>query len=433
MRAIKAKIFEKSSICEIKMLLVFVPYLTARVHYTMNLLLGQLLGIKIELTTDKERYIVYKGPKFNYSNQLIEENELWIEAADLLFEHKINPVETHRVEVNEMVTSVVSTQNGIPDVIASAFYLVSRYEEYQTAILDLHKRYIPEQSIAYRYGFLQKAMVNRYAHYILKRLTDRYPNLEFKKPSFEYEITMDIDHPFYYTNMVFWKRIPRLFKSMIELKNKKNIYNTYHVFSKVPKGRSTFFVLCQDAPSERDNYNKREGKIFKNLIHTLAEKHDIGLHASYLSQQKEKIGEEKIWLEAVIGKQITKNRFHFLRMTYPNSLQIIEKQGIKRDYTMGYSEEYGFRSSIANPYSFFDIENNRTTELTIVPFCIMDSTFEYHQRNKDAINNAYKAIRSCIDECQAFGGHFVPIFHNDILKSDSWQQLFNQMMQWLEG
>jgi len=414
------------------MLLIFVPSLTERLHYTMNILFGQLIGTNYTLTTDKSLYTHHKEPKLNYSSQPIGENDLWIDAASLLFENEINLVETCRVDVSEEIISVISSSGGNPDLIASTFYLLSRYEEYFSTSLDHHGRYKSEQSVAFRFGFLQKAMVNRYAYHIRNIIKNRYPNLGFNIPTFQYEITMDIDHPFYNTNIVFWKRVIRLFKSIIELKNNKDLYNTYHVFSKIPKDHSTLFVLCPSIPSQNNSYNKREGSKFKNLLRLLSLKHGMGIHASYFSEQNNLIQEEKNWLEVVTGKSIIKNRFHYLRMKIPNSLLEIEKNGIQKDYTMGYAQENGFRASIANPYPFFDLEKNRTTTLTIVPFCFMDSTFEYKQKKNEMLSEANSAIKGYIKECQTYGGCFVPIFHNDIMKSQSWQKLFNQMIEWLE-
>lgn len=57
------------------------------------------------------------------------------------------------------------------DIIASAFFLVTRYEEYvRRDCRDQHGRFIGRESTQYKFGILQEPVVNQYGCALLKML-----------------------------------------------------------------------------------------------------------------------------------------------------------------------------------------------------------------------------------------------------------------------
>ena len=71
--------------------------------------------------------------------------------------------------------SIHSGQQGVRvdchvDVVAGAFFMLSRYEETVVSAVDRFARFPAESSIAYQEGFLQEPVVNQYAEQLLKML-----------------------------------------------------------------------------------------------------------------------------------------------------------------------------------------------------------------------------------------------------------------------
>jgi hypothetical protein len=113
------------------------------------------------------------------------------------------------------------------------------------------------------------------------------------------------------------------------------------------------------------------------------------------------------------------------------SYRILLKTGIREDYSMGYPDEPGFRASIARPYFFYDVEEDKPTELKIVPFQVMDATlYKYKKLDHKA---SLDIILKLISETRKAGGLFVTIWHNTSLLNNTeckgWREVFESMLK----
>ena len=71
-------------------MIVFVPHITPRITYTLDIIFGRLLGTSYTITEDFNELTSYHGVKIAYSTQPVSlENVIWIEATPLLFEDGI--------------------------------------------------------------------------------------------------------------------------------------------------------------------------------------------------------------------------------------------------------------------------------------------------------------------------------------------------------
>ena len=72
-------------------------------------------------------------------------------------------------------------KSAIPyDIFAASFYLITRYEEYLPHVKDIHGRYTAEQSLAFKYRFLEKPVVDIWAYKLLEALKEKFPDYEYK-------------------------------------------------------------------------------------------------------------------------------------------------------------------------------------------------------------------------------------------------------------
>jgi hypothetical protein len=419
------------------MILIYVPKITPRIEYIFTWIFSEVLELKTILTEDIESFTLDPiSIKIEY-NYIPVSSYLFYPCHDLLFEDNIKTQRIEEIICNNFTAlfrpkEIVESKNF--DLFASAFYLISRYEEYFPCMKDNHNRYLPEQSVAFRFNFLNKAMVNRYIDAIQENLTTFYPEYSKKNIQAKSLYTLDIDHAFYAKNVRLEKFLKRNILTLFqaEEKDKYDTYDFIYTTLNQNKVEHKTFLLCPENPHKNDHFNKREDEAFIELTKILNNKTDLNIHPSYNSlNQKNIIEEEKNWLEKKIDKKIESSRFHFLRFDieffYASTLL---KNHIQSDFSMTYGYYAGFRSSTSLPFYFFDLTNNSKTLLKIYTPCFMDSTFEYYATSDEhkyiQAKDSYTFLQ---EEIKNYGGIFIPIFHNDLMAKKEWKSIFEQSLK----
>ena len=141
-----------------------------RLVYISNYLLEDLLGVKVELTEDLDHFETFQGCKINYSKNP-DLPGLHISPNGLLDQKGVNEIKVSYEFKDNLDQLFITPDQGIGfDLFSAAFYLISRYEEYLPHEVDEHGRFLPEQSIAFKHGFIQRAVVNRYATFLAQKL-----------------------------------------------------------------------------------------------------------------------------------------------------------------------------------------------------------------------------------------------------------------------
>src|SRR5690606_32675579 len=102
---------------------------------------------------------------------------------------------------------------------------------------------------------------------------------------------------------------------------------------------------------------------------------------------------------------------HFSMLRFPQTYQDLLQAGITNDYSMGYTNRNGFRSSYCYPYKWYNLELEAVSALTIHPFCITDNALllSVQTDRKPLVELA----RPFVEEVKKYGGELVSIFHND--------------------
>ena len=136
------------------MLLIYCDKISSRLRYTFELVLDNILGIEYSITLDKEEFCNSFLPKLNYSAHP-SGDELFIHADDLLFEGGISdhPVNLSNYKEHSIIFPFQGKADLPFDPFAASFYMVSRYEEYLPSERDEFKRYLPQNSIAFKSDF----------------------------------------------------------------------------------------------------------------------------------------------------------------------------------------------------------------------------------------------------------------------------------------
>ncbi|MBN1429117.1 MAG: hypothetical protein JXB07_12145, partial [Anaerolineae bacterium] len=80
------------------------------------------------------------------------------------------------------------------DIIASALFMLTRWEETVFPVRDEHDRFPATASVAYKHGFLDRPLVDEYALILREWLRVILPGWEPESRSFSVKLSHDIDH-----------------------------------------------------------------------------------------------------------------------------------------------------------------------------------------------------------------------------------------------
>lgn len=312
------------------------------------------------------------------------------------------------------------------DLLAISFWMLARMEEADVTKKDEHGRFSHQDSALFSNGNLEKPWIDIWISVLKNQL--RTFGINFNAPPYREEWSFDIDNPTAYLHKGLWRGIGGFLKDVAQGKLSEagrralcqinirpdpndNFDQLTTVLSE--EGISaTFYVWIGDY-GRHDKGLHWKNPYFRKLIRKLAGNFDIGLHPSYRSfQQPERIEMEKKRLEELVEKPIVKNRFHFLRFQVPKSFQLLDELGFLEDHSMGYSKANLFRASTSQPFCFYNYETEKQGNLTIYPFCLMDSASYYSQ--KESVDAWKSNIWQRRQLLHTLGGRLELVMHNDL-------------------
>lgn len=324
------------------------------------------------------------------------------------------------------------------DIIASAFFLMSRYEELiNRENIDIHGRLIGRKSIPGKCGFLNRPVIDEYGKQL--RIIMREIGIDVEEPICEMKInlTHDVDVPWkkwkftemarttaswfvHYKKLCIW---PFLQWCGI---NKWNPYDTFdwmiehesRLKRKIGDNcEDIYFIIGADKADEYTEsyiYDKKTPDLINNIAQNASH---IGLHISYDSGKECTCGNivrEKKNVENTVNKVITKNRYHYLRCLGMDSFRNLIKAEILDDYTMGYADYAGFRLGTSQCINWIDPEELIVTPLRLHPLIVMDgSLLGYMGLTEEA---AYKYTCELFEKVKEYGGEYTLLFHNSSFK-----------------
>lgn len=433
-----------------KRILILCSTTPNRLKYGSHLILTTLLGLKVELTTNKSEYECYVGAKLQYATQRIIPGGIFIYNSGFLEKTGIEQFEPD-LEKKQHFPLLFPTVNSECilgfDIFAASFYLVSRYEEYQQGSKDLHGRFMAEESFAYRHGFLDIPLVNHYAWRLKKVLQHHFPFLVFKVPDYNFIPTYDIDVAYAYRGRDLIRGLGATIRSMSKFDfdsvserimvlggKRQDPFDTYEMqfnWQKKYGFESYYFFLC-GKKGPRDHNISSNSKAFKKLVNTICKKARIGIHPSYASANNSKLmAAETARLSKIAGKQINLSRQHYLKFTLPETYRLLIQNNIIGDFSMGYASLPGFRASIATPFLFYDLKSEEPTSLTIYPVAVMDGTLKDYMNLTTA--QAISKISEIIAEVRKVNGTFISLWHNDSLSERSrwtgWRKVYELLLE----
>ena len=412
--------------------------MTDTIQYILRFLMGE--GISDELlsqvgyTNDPKEFHKYKLvilPSTFFSTEIYGTSkslpqvplQIWEEAPILFGEPLVDQIENTRILHS--------------DLIASTYFLITRYEEMvRPETRDVHGRFPGIESLPYRAGFIDSPLVDEYSK--LLRIQLREAGMEIQEPVKQIRkiyLTHDVDQLSHYRNIrgliggllrgIRWpkegnKAIKSYFGGlrndpwytlpwMIKLDNSvRQILGDKIcepiLFIKVGGGKRK-----EDKP-----FITHHIQDFQTVLNLCRKKNIIiGLHSSYEAGiHPSRIAEEKKHLERVSKRKIFYNRHHYLDTREPEDMQTLIDVGITDDFTLGYADVAGFRLGTCRPVKWINPRTRKLTSLNLHPLTVMDSTLS---DKRYMYMNAHEATEYCmqlINKVESWNGELVLLWHN---------------------
>jgi len=337
------------------------------------------------------------------------------------------------------------------DVVAAAFFMLSRWEETVRPARDEHERFPAAASVAHQQGFLDRPVVDEYALILRQWLKVLLPGWEPRLRPFSVKLSHDIDSLGRFPN---W---PRAFRTVgRELIKRRNPslawqFGVDAIAQVVAPDHTQFFQgICSLAewsrtcgiggdafyfmaaePGPQDNGYDPASPLVKRCMAELREQgFEIGLHAGYHTlNNPERLAAEKARLDAVLGETRYGGRQHFLRFRVPHTWRYWEQVGLAYDSTMTYPGYAGFRCGTCHPFRPFDVEQNRELNLWERPLIVMDQTLRLYREL--APEQGEKRIVELAQRCRQVEGTFTLLWHNTSLSGEwrPWVKAYRRVVK----
>ncbi len=325
------------------------------------------------------------------------------------------------------------------DLFASAFFMLTRWEEYVCPDRDIHQRFPAKASIAYRYGFLHRPVVNEYGEMLWNMLIYLGIRQQRKQLQFESIITHDVDYPLLWNTP--WSPVKKFSGSLLKRRNlKEGLYYWKNYFqtlrgkandpfdtfdylmsqAEANKCKAHFFFLC-GGKHRFDNPFSFPLPFVRDLIKEVSARgHYIGVHPSYDSyNQPELFRTELQRMENLCGHRITTGRQHFLRFEAPRTWEIWEENQMDWSSTVYYAESAGFRCGTCIPFSVFNFLTRQPYKLKELPLTLMEGTYINYQ--KLSPDKMWEAMENTVKTVKKYRGCFVLLWHNSMINLPEWK------------
>jgi len=420
-------------------------------QYALNVLLNEFLGIEFQIEVSENNILNFyeiclpNGNKLKISDSFFSS----IENEDYLNINNIpSNVSYLKCDFSEESLPVLFGDNQIDvsnteitlnaDIIASSFFMLTRWEEIVIEERDNHQRFSSKSSLAHKFNFLHRPIVNEYVEFLWNMLVYLGTDQKRKERKFEIIPTHDVDLPRLWWNVKgfikylagdFLKRkdikaVLWSFKNYFsKLKGGKDPYDTFDYLMSLSEknGIKSHFFFMSGGVTNKDNYYKIDHPIVLELLQEIDERgHGIGFHPSYNAyNDNEQFKKELTLLKKYSPQPIETGREHFLRFENPKTWSIWEENNMKWDSTMSYADHEGFRCGVCYPFPVFDVFQRKQLNLIERPLIVMDGSLVTYQDL--TFQEGYDKVNNLVQEVKKYEGEFVFLWHNSAFNTLNWK------------
>ena len=417
-------------------LIIFSKILTPRIKYIFSFIFKDILKAEVEFTGNSQYFLQSEQIKISYGEQPLGD-ELFFKSTTILFSNKLEEIKPKSISFGEYQVPFPVEESALPfDIFAASFFIVSRYEEY------LHEKlkdgeFKPSKSYQHKWRILDRPIIDEWALMVKSIIKKKHPEFKFhekkfqQQPTIHFSILPSIPDGFLnrtkFVISALFKKENNYLSSKFDLltgvgiNNEKVLEGTNRIFS-TRKNSPLYFVDFPEVPVEY---------LQMDSISQLLSNQSIGLLRPCASdlQKKVEIKEGLAKLKKIHPNLVPLTSQQLEVLKFPICYLNILNSGITSDYSMGYSNEPGFRAGTCTPFNWYDLQLEKVTPLLVNSYCVTDYILQFlpHQ-------DATKTMRKYIDAVKVVNGSFYSCWNlkslSDHPKYKKLRSLFGEMLSY---
>jgi hypothetical protein len=380
--------------------------------YILHVIFKEFLGISYELIIDEMVagfcISLNNGTELNicsdyFNSYFIDKQFLPVEVIYLSNDYIVEcdiPVlfGKGKIEVSPMKISIDV------DLFGTCFFILSRVEETITDVRDNHGRFPATASLAFKYNFLERPIVDEYVEMLWNMLLSLDPELIRKKREFKKFITCDVDWPF---DPLRYSLMKTMMSSAADIIRRKNIFlavskwknylltklgfqqkdtnrdNVSWIMDVNEKAgnKVAFYFITHHTSNLDSQFDLGSEKMRTLFLEINARGHEIGIHPGYNCYNNYNSYFEvsvknfiKLQNDLGLNNKSFGGRMHYLRWDNLITPQLFEKYGISYDSSLAFADKSGFRCGTVHPFPMFNLVERKCLSLIQRPLVSMECT-----------------------------------------------------------
>lgn len=317
------------------------------------------------------------------------------------------------------------------DIVASAFFWLSDWQQRVIKERDEHRRVPFRKTLQARYGWAERPLVDEYADYLfeaLERVGLSFAPKKWGDHTFAFALTYDMDNIRSSAWVRLWRSlwsdrsngIQRAAELLLSGKDPvQQSIDKLLAFTADRGIRPTVFLKAADGRDKNDARDYLFHSYFQTLTHQLRDLDaQFGVHPGYRAGHDPLLAAaEKLRLEqALCVGPLTAHRAHYLRYDGVRAACIWEEEGYEADSSIAWAEHTGFRTGTCRPHPVYDHEHNRPSKVIEWPMCAMDAQMEGYMKLKPEA--AFSRLIKLTDTVERHRGVMVWNFHQTVYMDD---------------
>lgn len=325
------------------------------------------------------------------------------------------------------------------DVLGSAAFLLTRYEEVARPVTDEHGRFPATAALATAGGFRERPLLDEYVELLRAAFEHVWPGLASKAPPLRLSLSHDVDWPLCAprgragartaAGDIVVRRDPVLaLRRLVALgpwarhgSRRLDPCNTFDLMMDLAESagvRSSFYFMAEGTHPLDGDYRLDDRWVIDLIARIDRRGHEVGLHPSYrTSDEPPLLSEELTRLQracdaAGAHPAAWGGRQHFLRWRAPTSWRAWADAGLDYDSSVGWADAVGFRSGTCREHPVFDLEAGRRLDLRERPLVVMEATLLDAATPAGLVPGRVADLRAA---CATVGGDFSLLWHNSRL------------------
>jgi hypothetical protein len=339
--------------------------------------------------------------------------------------------------------------DGVDDLVMSAFWHLSRWEERPGSARDERGRFPASAAL-----FDPEAAA-------ADRLVERFRDVAGAPPAgpLTVALTHDIDTPWRWSGVRAVAGAAARAKAAASRRRPRELARELRGLAGLPRhrargtdpnwcferiaaiershgGRSTYFVMAghhhpADGAAPRVYDRVRPAVVTQ----VLAQGDELGLHPSYTASERlVLIREERVRLETLAGRPVRGVRFHYLRHDAHGTLPELDRLGFAYDSSQGYADRPGMRAGLSFPYRPYDAAADRPLAMIELPMVVMDATLAEDRYLGLSADAGLERAAATLERAALAGGTVSILWHNDRFEpayARGWDRVYERLLGWV--